>query len=136
MKYTGHFDGSSKGNPGPSQCAWVVFDDQKNEIDRFIRKSKSDQTNNIAEYMGLIEILKYVLFSFTIGEIEIFGDSKLVINQVNGLWRCKAPNLKIYYHKALEHMQSLKDHKKVVTLTWVPREQNTEADNLAQKGNT
>lgn len=134
MKYKGHFDGSSKGNPGPSQCAWIIFDDQKKEIDREVRKGKYDQTNNVAEYMGLIELLKYVLFSADIGEIEIFGDSALVINQINGKWKCKSTNLKRYYNKALEYMQSLSDHDKSITLTWVPREQNTEADNLAQKG--
>jgi len=136
MKYTGHFDGSSKGNPGPAQCGWIIFDDQKKEVARSVRTAKHDQTNNVAEYMGLIELLRYVLFSPDVGDIEIFGDSKLVINQVNGLWKCKAPNLQVYYNKAIEHMYSLKDHYVKVKLTWVPREQNTEADNLAQKGDT
>jgi len=136
MKYTGYFDGSSKGNPGPAQCGWIIFDDQKKEFARKVRKSKVDQTNNVAEYVGLIELLKFVLFCDHIGEIEIFGDSALVINQVNGKWKCKSPNLQVYYNKAIEHMYSLKDHSVKVTLTWVPREQNTVADNLAQKGDT
>jgi len=134
MKYTAHFDGSSKGNPGPAQCGWIIFDDQKNEVDRGVRKSQYKQTNNVAEYMGLIELLKYILFSNVVGLVDIYGDSKVIINQVNGKWKCKSSNLRQYYNKALEHIQSIEDHGKAVTITWVPREQNTEADNLAQKG--
>ena len=133
MKHKGYFDGSSKGNPGPAQCGWAILDDQDNIIDHQSRKATIDRTNNYAEYMGLIELFKYLVSSKDIFYIEIFGDSKLVIEQVKGNWKCKSPNLKPLWEKAVKLFEYLTTFKHI-TLTWVPREQNTIADNLAQKG--
>lgn len=133
MKYKGFFDGSSKGNPGPAQCGWAVLDDQDNIVDHESRKATEDRTNNYAEYMGLIELLKYIGISDEITDIEIFGDSKLVIMQSTGKWKCKSSNLRplwIYATNLLNHFTV----DKKIRLTWIPREQNTIADSLAQKG--
>lgn len=131
--YKGFFDGSSKGNPGPSQCGWAILKENGDILDHKHRKSDVDRTNNYAEYMGLIELFKYIDSKPGIQEIEIFGDSKLVIEQVAGRWKCKSPTLKPLWTEAIRWYKSLNETRKV-TLTWVPREKNTIADSLAQKG--
>jgi ribonuclease HI len=133
MNYRGFFDGSSKGNPGPAQCGWAILDDQDNIVDHKSKKATVDRTNNYAEYMGLIELFRYLIISHDIVTIEIFGDSKLVIEQVKGKWKCKSPNLKPLWIEAVKLFEYLTTFKHI-TLTWIPREQNTIADSLAQKG--
>ena len=133
MHYKGYFDGSSKGNPGPAQCGWAILDEQENVVNHKSKKASEDRTNNVAEYMGIIELFKYLVEQPEIAHIEIFGDSKLVIEQVKGNWKCKSENIKPYfkYAKSLfEYLTTLK----YITLTWVPRAQNTIADKLAQEG--
>ena len=133
MNYKGYFDGSSKGNPGPAQCGWAVLDDHDNIVDHDSRKAGEDRTNNVAEYMGIIELFKYLITSSNINTIEIFGDSKLIIEQIKGNWRCKSENIKPYYIHATKLFVYLSGFK-TITLTWVPRAQNTIADKLAQEG--
>lgn len=133
MNYKGYFDGSSKGNPGPAQCGWAVLDDHDNIVDHDSRKAGEDRTNNVAEYMGIIELFKYLITSSNINTIEIFGDSKLIIEQIKGNWRCKSENIKPYFIHATKLFVYLSSFKNI-TLTWVPRAQNTIADKLAQEG--
>lgn len=133
MNYKGYFDGSSKGNPGPAQCGWAILDSKDNVMSHQHKKAAEPRTNNYAEYAGLIEILKYIESNNTIAQIEIFGDSKLVIEQVKGNWKCKSDNLKHLNSIAVGLYRRLSDNRKI-TLTWIPREKNTIADSLAQKG--
>jgi len=133
MKYKGYFDGSSKGNPGLSHCSWYVEDENKKVIERGVLKAKINRTNNVSEYMGLIELFKYLIVAPNITHIEIFGDSKLVVEQVNGNWNCKSENIKPYYTHAVKLFEYLSS-KMYMTLSWVPRSENQKADNLAQKG--
>jgi len=135
MKYKAHFDGSSKGNPGPSQCGWIIFDDQGNEVKRHVQKSKEDRTNNIAEYMGLATLIQFLSMQNEIKDILIVGDSKLVINQVQGLWKCKSSNLMhlhLYCHATIKDLNEVEGFN--IELKWVPREENKPADSLAQTG--
>lgn len=133
MNYKGYFDGSSKGNPGIAQCGWAILDSKDNVINHKHRTAKEPRTNNYAEYVGLIELLKHIEANNMITEIEIFGDSKLVIEQTKGNWKCKSPNLKSVYNEAVRLYILLNSNRKI-TLTWIPREKNTIADSLAQKG--
>lgn len=133
MNYKGYFDGSSKGNPGPAQCGWAILDDIDTLIDHQSKKATSDRTNNVAEYMGIIELLKYISTNPDIKNIEVFGDSKLVIEQLNGKWKCKSQNIKPYFEHAMKLFEYLTTIKNI-KLIWIPREKNTIADKLAQKG--
>lgn len=133
MNYKGFFDGSSKGNPGPAQCGWAIVDTDDNIISHEHRTATEPRTNNYAEYMGLIELLKHVDKTMSISAIEIFGDSKLVIEQVKGNWKCKSESLRPLYQEAIRLYVFLNVNRSVI-LTWIPREKNTIADSLAQKG--
>lgn len=133
MNYKGYFDGSSKGNPGLAQCGWAILDDQDNVIDHKTTTATEDRTNNYAEYMGLIQLLNVLVEKPDIVNIEIFGDSKLVIEQVRGKWKCRSESLKPLWKRAVTLFEYLTTNKHI-SLTWVPREKNTIADSLAQKG--
>lgn len=133
MIYKGYFDGSSKGNPGPSQSAWIIKDCNDKEYARDVIKSTEDRTNNYAEYVALIKLMQYILNQKDIIKIDIYGDSKLVIQQTQNIWKCNAKNIKSLWIISGRLFQKLNEEK-IVTLNWIPRDQNNEADNLAQKG--
>ncbi len=86
------FDGGSLGNPGKGYGSYEIM--SQGEPVRLQREEFGGTiTNNQAEYMTLIEALKWL--SSELGDeaskatVEIHGDSKLVINQINGTWKVK-----------------------------------------------
>lgn len=116
------FDGASRGNPGRGSCAAVLFD--KDEIiGQTYKVLPGMVTNNEAEYMGLIAGLKYAR-SLGVEEIQVEGDSKLVIEHLFGTWLCKHPRLKPYYETAKQLFKEFK----FINGRWIPRERNDVAD--------
>ena len=81
-------------------------------------KDVGDKTNNEAEYLALIEALS--LASKKAGSIEIRSDSRLIVNQMEGGYRVKDPELKPLWEKA----QNLAVRLGSVRLKWVPRDEN------------
>jgi len=91
-------DGACRGgNPGTTSCAFVIYDGDK-ELFRWGKVLPGKQTNNYAEYMGLINLLSYMSNKSYLGNpmkrVLIFCDSQLVVNQVNGEWPVKAEGLR------------------------------------------
>jgi len=86
-------------------------------------------SNNIAEYHALIKLLEKLIELGIKEDIEIYGDSQLVINQINGVYRVRSERIKPLYEKALELLKMLQN----VKLIWIPREMNREADGLSYK---
>jgi ribonuclease HI len=84
-------------------------------------------TNNQVEYEALLRGLQYLKEAKAIS-VEIFGDSELVIKQLNGQYECKNDNLRNYYEKCKEIIKSFQ----LVILQHIPRENNGEANSLAQ----
>ena len=130
MALTLYFDGASKRNPGPAGYGFVIKDG-----DRVIETGHGPlgiATNNIAEYTGLIEGLKAVA-ALKPPQVMVHGDSDLVINQVFGKWKIKAPGLKPLNAQAKKLVETLSKTTKV-TSRWIPREENTEADKQSNLG--
>ena len=117
-----HFDGACKGNPGIGGSAAVLYKDNE-IIDLCYYYHGKPVTNNIAEYMGLIGGLNMCL-SNGYTNIMVEGDSKLVIEQVFGTWKCNHKNM-IPLNNEIECLK-----KKFTSIfgRWIPREENTEAD--------
>lgn len=93
MKYKAFFDGSAKPNPGIMTIGGLI----KDESDKIILKYSEELdegTNNQSEYLSLIRLLDEAIKA-DIKKIEIFGDSALAINQVNGVWKVKDSMMKI-----------------------------------------
>jgi len=84
-------------------------------------------TGNQAEYEAILKGLQ-LLQEVKADAIEIFGDSKLIINQLIGLYECKDNILRSYYEKC----QDLIDEFPMVTIKHILRAQNQEANRLAQ----
>lgn len=126
--HTGYFDGSSNPNPGELGLGAVIQDKDHNEVDWSIGY-KEFGTNNIAEYMSAIMLLKRAI-SLGIKDLKCFGDSKLIINQINGVWACNANDLK----PLLKRIKTLAAEFNQLGFEWVGREGNARADELSKLG--
>ncbi len=118
-------DGASRGNPGPAALGVVIEDDQGIRLRTFHRYIGT-ATNNIAEYQALIDGLKAAA-EWKPDRLEIFLDSKLVVEQVNGNYRVKNPELR----KLISRVMELKAQFPEVSIKHVERERNRGADTLA-----
>ena len=94
-------------------------------------EAKPENTNNVAEYSAFIMILD-VMKNKVDCNIDIFGDSMMVVNQMSGSWQIKSGAYKDYAMRAKEKLLALKQKNKV-TITWIPREQNEKADFQSMK---
>lgn len=88
-------------------------------------------TCNVAEYAGVIAVLRY-LVSHNFLKATIYGDSDLVIKQLNRKWKAKRGLYLPYYRKAIELRLKLPD----VELKWIKRDFNEEADALSKEAIT
>lgn len=137
-------DGGSKGNPGPSSIGMVFYRAGKKIFAH--REDIGVATNNAAEYRALIEALQQVKnvklapsegkFDFpeveglkikNITEIAVYSDSRLLVNQVNGLFKVKNAAIREYIFtiRTLEQEIALP-----ISYHLIPREKNTVADAL------
>ena len=126
------FDGSITENPG-GQMGYGFIAETADSYMAFSNKvgyweHKGPKTNNVAEYFGLIYALDYAHLE-DCKEIEVYGDSKLVIEQSNGNWKVKEPHLKILCKDVRDRMEMFEK----VELKWIPRFANGEADKMAKK---
>jgi len=123
-EYVMNFDGSSKGNPGLAGAGVVIY--KNNQEYWSTCKFVGYKTNNQSEYSALIIGLKEAL-NLGINTLCVYGDSLLVINQVNGLFCVKSPLLVELYNEAIE----LKKQFKYIEFNHVYRENNKRADELS-----
>lgn len=86
------FDGASKRNPGDAGFGAAIFDRDTDRLMGEVTGWTPHETNNVSEYSGLIMGLDSCL-KMGVRDIIVRGDSKLVINQVNGSWQVKNENL-------------------------------------------
>lgn len=94
--YTMYFDGCSKGNPGMSGAGAVIYNLYNQELWSGYIFLGDKCTNNEAEYNGLILGLHKAI-EMDIKNIFVKGDSQVVINQMNGKYKCNASNLLPFY---------------------------------------
>ena len=121
------FDGATQGsNPGVRGIGGLLLGPSGERIE--IAEEIGMGTNNEAEYMALMAVLDAAI-EVGAQHLEVFGDSQLVINQVNGAWFIKAKELLPLSKTVIE----LKAQIAQVTLRWIPREENSEADALSKK---
>jgi len=124
-------DGGARGNPGPAAIGFLIKDNKGKvliEKGKFIGRA----TNNVAEYRAVIEALKWIFenqanFQFPISNFQFFLDSKLVVNQLNGLYKIKDAKLRnlIIQARGLESQI-----KASIIYYHIPREKNQAADKL------
>jgi ribonuclease HI len=123
--YVLYFDGCSKGNPGPAGIGAVIYKNGE-EYWSSCKYIGDKKTNNESEYSALIFGLKYAI-KHKIKNISVCGDSLLVINQVNKIYKVKHPNLYELYEKVVK----LKAQFDYIDFTHVYRKDNKRADQLS-----
>ena len=121
-----YFDGGSRGNPGPAGVGWVIVTGDGIVAEGGERIGRA--TNNQAEYEALLRVLRAAK-EYGFDELEIRGDSQLIVKQVNGAWNTNDPELRekrVSVRELLSHFDSW-------SLKHVPREINERADKLANE---
>ena len=124
LKITAFIDGAARGNPGPAGYGVYMTTDRGEiiEISGFLGR----QTNNVAEYAGLLDALESADAEGA-REVEIVSDSELLVKQMLGVYRVKHPNLVPMHAKA--KMLARKFAK--FTIRHTLRAGNKDADRLA-----
>jgi ribonuclease HI len=120
-----HVDGGSRGNPGPSGYG-VVITDQSGRKVATLSEYLGHQTNNYAEYHGLLAALDYVT-KHGHKALKVVGDSELLVKQIRGQYKVKSPALLELYQRARQMIAQLD----WFSIQHVLREKNMEADQLA-----
>ena len=135
MNYKAFFDGCCEPkNPGGNMgFGAAIFKDsvQVETLSQYVPANKNN-SNNVAEYQAFGWTAKKLLEVVKAGEVvEIFGDSKLVVEQMNGRWGIKEGFYTQYAKRALVIVKELRTKCKL-SITWIPREKNGIADDLSK----
>ena len=128
-KYNLYFDGACRGNPCQNIGLGVVLYKDNEIIDtNSVPKVCVNGTNNVAEYMALVEGLKLAANN-KIQNLNVYGDSQLIINQLNGIYKITSPNLIPLY----DAVKNYEMYFNTITYIHVKREHNKVADKLANE---
>jgi probable phosphoglycerate mutase len=125
--FVAHCDGGSRGNPGPAGYGAVVEDPQGRVAAR-LSEFLGKQTNNYAEYAGLLAVLKWAL-EHRVGWLRVFSDSELMVNQMKGRYKVGSPGLRPLWEEAKQRAARLEKFEMKHTL----RGGNKDADKLANE---
>ncbi|MBP7818953.1 MAG: bifunctional RNase H/acid phosphatase [Rhodoluna sp.] len=121
-------DGGSRGNPGIAGSGACVIDADTGEVILEISKFIGVATNNVAEYLALVAGLEGAYALNPDARVLVRMDSKLVIEQMAGRWKIKHPDMQ----QLGARVQKLVSGKQI-RWQWIPREENSRADALANK---
>ena len=122
-----YVDGAARGNPGPAAIG-AIIKDERGKPHAHISQRIGTTTNNQAEYRAVIAALEKAI-GLGARHVEVRSDSELVVRQITGKYRVKKATLKPLFQQVKQLQNSLEGF----TITHIPREQNTEADNLANR---
>lgn len=127
MKLIVNVDGGARGNPGPAAIGIVVRDGEGNVL-QDLGETIGEATNNVAEYRALI---RGIGLARELGatELQIHGDSELVVKQMLGQYKVKHPDMKPLHAEAKAALEGLDSW----SISHVRREQNAEADTLVNQ---
>jgi ribonuclease HI len=124
---TAHCDGGSRGNPGPSGYGAVIEDAQGRilaELSEFL----GIQTNNFAEYSGLLGVLRWAI-EHNVKRLRVISDSELMVKQMQGKYKVASPVLRPLFEEARKMVRRIESFEMRHTL----RGGNKVADRLANE---
>jgi ribonuclease HI len=121
-------DGASRGNPGQAAGGAVVTRADTGDTLAEVGVMCGVATNNVAEYRGMIAGVQVAKKLFPTPTLDIRLDSKLVVEQMSGRWKVKHPDMQQLVKQAWDVIGDTK-----VRFTWVPREDNSDADRMANQ---
>lgn len=120
-------DGGARGNPGPAGYGAVIQDQAGRKV-ASLSQYLGHQTNNVAEYQGLIGVLEYAV-EHGPKALKVVSDSELLVKQIRGEYKVKNPTLQDLYGRAKQLIRQLD----WFTIQHVLRGKNQEADRLANE---
>jgi ribonuclease HI len=134
--YVAWFDGAcGPVNPGGTATSGAIVKDKEGTVlleeGRLVGKGE-EMSNNLAEYAAVIRVFNYIL-SRSPGHVIVHGDSKLVINQLNGKWRVHKGLYRSVAFEAQQMLGHLRNMGWQVDLQWIPRVRNEECDALSKR---
>ncbi|MCI4327561.1 MAG: ribonuclease HI family protein [Thermoplasmata archaeon] len=128
-----HFDGACEPPRGGGVATYgFTLEGPELEHEEFglaVPPGSERATNNVAEYVGAIRALEFLVSIGYRGPVLVFGDSQLVIRQMSGEYEVRAEHLRAYH----EHLGALAARIGDVQFQWVPREENARADELSKR---
>jgi ribonuclease HI len=122
-----HSDGGARGNPGPAGYGVVIQDEAGRKV-AALSQYLGHQTNNFAEYQGLIAALEYAV-EHGHKALKVVSDSELLVRQIKGIYKVKNSALQELHGRAKELMAQLE----WFSIDHALREHNREADELANQ---
>jgi ribonuclease HI len=122
-----HSDGGARGNPGPAGYGVVIEDESGRKV-AALSEYLGHQTNNFAEYQGLIAALEYAL-KHGHKALKLISDSELLVRQIKGIYKVKNATLQDLHGRAKELIAQLE----WFSIGHALREHNREADRLANE---
>ncbi len=125
--FTAHCDGGSRGNPGPAGYGAVIEDPDGGVVVK-LSEFLGRQTNNYAEYKGLLAVLDWAVKSGA-KRLRVVSDSELMVRQMKGRYKVKSPGLRPLWEEAQRLAMKLDGFEMRHTL----RGGNKEADRLANE---
>ena len=120
-------DGGARGNPGPAGYGVVIKDESGKKVGA-LSEYLGHQTNNFAEYQGLIAALEYSL-EHGPKALKVVSDSELLVRQIKGIYKVKNPTLQDLHGRAKELIAQLE----WFSIGHALREHNQDADRLANE---
>ncbi len=120
-----HIDGGARGNPGPAGYG-VFLQDARGHRLAELSEFLGVQTNNFAEYSGLMAALEYAI-KHGFRKVKVVSDSELLVKQIKGQYKVKSDSLLDIYREAKQIIQRLERFE----IQHVLRHQNKDADRLA-----
>ena len=127
LHLTVHIDGASKGNPGRAAAGVFIADGGGKPL-AALGRYLGEKTNNEAEYWALLLGIREAK-RLGGASVRVLTDSELIARQVNGIYRVKDLKLKPLHRAALRNLKVFSSFK----IESIPREQNQEADRLANE---
>jgi ribonuclease HI len=128
-------DGAARGNPGPASLGAALIDGSRPDaLDPVappiatISEALGTQTNNVAEWTGVVRALE-LAHRLGAERVDLFLDSKLIVEQLHGRWKVKDAKLQPLWSDARELLAGFRRW----SATHVPRAQNATADRLANE---
>lgn len=116
------------GNAGFGSVIYID-NEKKHEISKYWPRNKNN-SNNVAEYLGLTSALEWLSENNHFEDfIQFFGDNMMTVRQMNREWNANKGMYIPHYKKALK----IKDKFKNIKFFWIPRDENSEADYLSKQ---
>src|ERR1700687_901453 len=122
-----HIDGGARGNPGPAGYGVLIQDESGHKV-AALSQYLGHQTNNFAEYQGLIAALEYAVEHGS-KALKVISDSELLVRQIKGIYKVKNATLQELHGRAKQLIAQLQ----WFSIDHALREHNREADDLANQ---